>query len=297
MKKQVLSRNAKRNLEGYLLIAGNYVIYGMFVLLPMLFTIYYSFTNYDLYQQKDFVGFSNYINLSSDKVFLISLRNTCIYSVFAVLIPMTLGFVLAVLLNQWIYAKGLARVLYYIPYLCSMISAALVWLWIFDPAHGFLNQIVKVLGMKPQRWLFDTKFALPALTVMGIWKILGYVVVIYLAGLQNVPVDLYEAADMDGAGEIRKFFRITVPILAPTSFFVFVMLMIQSFNVFDQIKVMTDGGPVNATTTVIHQVYQRAFMFYDMGRAAAMTTLLVVITAILSFINFRYGRQGTDLSL
>lgn len=296
-KKKGLSRRTRDTLEAYLLIAGNYLVYAVFVLLPLIFTLYYSFTNYDLYQQCDFVGLENYINLLTDKVFQIALLNTCLYSVFVVSVPLAVGLLIAVLLNSWVYAKGLCRVLYYIPYLCSMISAALVWLWIFDPAHGFLNQFLKLFGLTPQRWLFDLKYALASLTVMGIWKILGYVIVIYLSGLQNIPHELYEAAEIDGAGEVRKFWKITVPMLTPTTFFVFVMLVIQSFNAFDQIKVMTDGGPMNATTTVVHQIYQRAFMFYDMGSASAMTAILVVITATLSLLNFRYGNQGADISL
>ena len=170
----------------------------------------------------------------------------------------------------------------------------MIWLWIFDPSAGILNQFVHLLGLPRRAWLYDVDRAMGSIVFMSIWKTIGYNMVIYLAGLQTIPIELYEAARVDGASKVRQFFRITIPMLRPTTFFLFVMACVNSFNVFDQINVMTQGGPMNATTTVVHQIYKRAFEQYQMGYASAMGVLLLVVTLVLTLLNFRWGSGGTN---
>jgi multiple sugar transport system permease protein/raffinose/stachyose/melibiose transport system permease protein len=286
----------KHNISGHLMILPCYVIYLFFVLLPVLMTVWFSFRDYDLFSQSNFVGIDNFIRLVKDPLFLVSVKNTFVYALGTIVPQIVLGLLLAVLLNTNVPGKGFFRLAFYIPYLVSMVSVAMLWLWIYDPASGVLNRFVKLIGLPPQRWLFDMKLALSSLMVMGIWKMSGYNMIIYLAGLQQIPTQLYEAADIDGINSFRKFLHITVPLIQPTTFFLIVINTIQSFAVFEQVNIMTDGGPSNATTTIVHQMYERGFVDFQMGYASSMGVFLLLITILLTIFNFKYGREGQDLS-
>lgn len=285
----------KRHWEAYGMILPGYTIYLIFVLIPILTTVYFSFTNYDLYKTKEFVGLANYGRLLEDPIFLKSLVNTLVYSLFTIFPPIALGLVIAVIVNGKVAGQRFHRVAMYIPHLTSMVSISMVWLWIYNPSLGILNRLMLAVGLSPQSWLFDAKLALPSIMTMSIWQVFGYFMIIYLAGLQTIPDHLYEAATIDGASKFRQFLNITIPMLRPTSFFLFVIATIQSFNVFDQVNVMTQGGPANATTTIVHQIYQRAFTNFQMGYASAMAVFLLCITLALTLGNFKFGNQGTDL--
>ena len=218
----------KHNVSGHLMVLPCYIIYLFFVLLPVLMTIWFSFRDYDLFTQSNFTGLENSIRLFTDPLFLVSVKNTFYYAIGTIIPQILIGLLLAVILNGRIPGKGFFRLAFYIPYLVSMVSVAMLWLWIYDPATGVLNRIIKFIGMNPQRWLFDMKLALKSLMVMGIWKMSGYNMIIYLAGLQQIPPSLYEAADIDGIGSFGKFRHITVPLIQPTTFFLVVINTIQS---------------------------------------------------------------------
>jgi ABC-type sugar transport system permease subunit len=294
----VKRRRYRHPVTGILMILPSYSIYCIFVFLPVLVTIFFSFTNYDMYKTMEFVGFSNYRRMFlRDTVFLISVRNTFIYAAGVIIPQIVLGLIMAVILNRKIFGQRFHRVAFYMPHVTSMVSVAMVWLWIYDPAFGALNQILKSVGLQPQKWLFDLNLALPSIILMSIWKLIGYNMIIYLAGLQQIPQELYEAATVDGASDWHQFFRITVPMLAPTTFFLFVIASVQSFSVFEQVNVMTQGGPMNATTTIVHQIYEQAFSQFQMGYASAMAVFLLVITLILMTLNFQYGNRGADMEI
>jgi multiple sugar transport system permease protein len=276
---------------GYLMILPSYSIYVLFIFVPLVLTVIYSFTNYNLYKTKVFIGFTNYIRLLDDFIFITAVKNTFIYSIFAIIPPIALGLLLAVVLNGKVTGNKLCRVSVYIPYITSMVAASTIWYWIYDPAKGILNMAFNAVGLASKNWLFDTKMALGCIIVMTIWKTIGYNMIIYIAALQSVPAELYEAAKIDGATAIRKFFNITLPMLSPTTFFLFVMSCIGSFNVFEQVSIMTDGGPSNSTTTIVHQIYQNAFQQFDMGYACSMTVVLIVITLVITIVNFKYGNN------
>jgi len=277
------------------MVLPTYLVYFLFIFVPVVMTIWLGFTNNDLFSRSEFVGLANFVRLFGDVVFRKALQNTAIYSVGTIIPQIVLALLLANSLNQRIPGRNTLRLAFYLPYVVSMVSVSMLWLWIYEPATGVLNQTLRSLGLPAMRWLYDQHLALPSLIVMGVWKMTGYNMVIYLAGLQQIPAHLYEAADIDGASALSKFVRITVPLVQPTTFFLFVINTIQSFSVFEQVNIMTEGGPNNATTTIVHQLYTRGFEEFQMGYAASMGVFLLALIFVLTVLNFRYGRQGYDL--
>ena len=280
---------------GHLMVLPTYLVYFLFIFIPVVMTIWLGFTNNDLFTRSDFVGIANFVRLFGDVVFLKALQNTAVYSLGTIIPQIVLALLLANSLNQGIPGRKTFRLAFYLPYVVSMVSVSMLWLWIYEPATGVLNQTMKSLGLPAMRWLYDQDLALTSLIVMGVWKMTGYNMVIYLAGLQQIPAHLYEAADIDGASALSKFVRITVPLVQPTTFFLFVINTIQSFSVFEQVNIMTEGGPNNATTTIVHQLYTRGFEEFQMGYASSMGVFLLGLIFVLTVLNFRYGRQGYDL--
>ncbi|GAA0135098.1 sugar ABC transporter permease [Paenibacillus sp. YSY-4.3] len=282
---------------GYAMIAPGYLIYFLFIFIPLVVGIYYSFTNYNFYSTPEFVGLQNYARLLQDELFGKAMYNTFIYALFTIVPQLFLGLILAVLLNGKLFGRVFSRASIYIPNVTSMVAVSMIWLWIYDPALGILNRMIKVFGIDPIQWLYNPNTAMMAVVIMSIWKSLGYTMIVYLAGLQSIPSSLYEAAHMDGASKIRQFFSITIPMLKPTTFFILVMSCINSFMVFEQVNIMTAGGPLNSTTTVVHQIYLRGFQDFQMGYASAMAIVLFLITLVITLINFKYGNQGDDLDV
>jgi ABC-type sugar transport system permease subunit len=281
---------------GYALIAPFYIFFAVFIMAPILMNLALSFTRFDL-TRIEFIGFKNYIDLPADNFFFKALRNTVVYTFFTLFFTMGLALVAAVFLNQSIFLQKTYRTIFFLPHITSMAAVAMVWLWMYEPAQGAFNQLLTLFGIPKLNWLHDAKTALPSLIVMSIWKYLGYNMVIYLAGLQTIPQYLYEAATIDGASGLQKFRHITIPMLRPVTFFLFVTGLINNFNVFEQVIIMTDGGPLNSTTTIVHQVYIRAFYDFFMGYASAMAFISTIIIAAITFVNFRFGNQGVDLEV
>lgn len=280
----------------YLLILPFYLFLFFFILVPIGMNVFLSFTNYDLIQW-EWVGWKNYRYLLQDAHFHISLRNTTLYAIFTVLFSMMLGLGAALLLKGNPPGIKVYRISFYIPYIASMVAASMIWLWIYDPLDGVANKILNLFGVPSKQWLYDSRYALSCIIVMSVWKVLGYNMIVFLTGLQAIPPYLYEAATMDGASSIQKFFKITLPMLQPITFFLFVTGVINSFKVFEQVAILTAGGPSNATTTVVHQIYNRAFNEFAMGYAAAMSIALLLVIALITLVNYRYGNQGADLEI
>lgn len=282
---------------GYLFLAPYYIFFLIFIAFPLVTNVVLSFTNYNL-KSISFAGLKNYRSLLEDDLFFISVRNTLIYVVFTVFLSILLGLLLALALNSaMLWGARFFRGIIYMPYVTSMVSISMVWLWLYNPTHGPLNALVEALGFSAKAWLYDERYALGAVIVMGIWKTMGYYMTLYLAGLNGIPGYLYEAARVDGASAVQRFFKITLPMLRPMTFFIMITGVINAFNVFEQINVMTAGGPMNATTTIMHQIYTRAFTEYRMGYAAAQAMFLLLIIVVFTMLNFRYGNQGQDLDV
>lgn len=244
---------------GYLFIAPFYLFFLFIILLPIVIAVVNTFTNYDLYKQNDFIGLANYKTLLGDPIFHQALGNTLLYSVLYIVPSMVLGLLLALLLSGESRGYQVFRTGFYLPYIISMVCASTIWLWMFDPSSGFLNQLLAKLGLAPSTWLKDPSLAMLCVVLVSVWKNLGYCMLINLSGIKGIPGYLYEAAEIDGAGALQRFRHITLPMLQPTTFFLFITSCISSFNVFEQVNVLTGGGPLNTTTTIVHQIYIRGF--------------------------------------
>jgi len=288
----------KDTLSAYLMLLPFYVFFVTFVIFPIAFGMYFSFTRFTLQTPSMFIGLGNYIDLLHDEIFLISLKNTLVYSVSTILFSLFLGLVLANVLNsRAINLRSVFRTLIFIPYIPSMVSLSIVWLWLYDPSSGVFNNILHMIGLNTYQWLYDRNMSLGCIVVMSIWRYAGYVMIVYLAALQTIPASLFEAATMDGVGPIQRFLRITLPLLKPTTFFLIITLSIHSFSVFEQVYIMTDGGPFNSTTTIVHQIYSRAFTELRYGYGSAMATVLFIVVGTITFLNFRLGKEGYDVDV
>lgn len=296
MKNKQLKRH--RSLEedpiGYLLIAPFWLLTFIFVILPILANVYLSFTNYNLVQM-DFIGLKNYLYMLQDEALWISLKNTLVFTLFTLPFNMGLGLLIAMVLKDKLFGLKFFRTSFYTPYVTSMVAASMIWLWMLEPSGGIFTRMVQALGFSGQKWLYESGTALGVIVVVSIWKAVGYYMVVYLAGLQAIPKYLYEAATIDGASVWKRFCHITFPMLSPVTFFLFVTGFINNFRVFEQVQIMTNGGPANATTTIVHQIYNRAFNEMALGYGAAEAVLLLIIVVVITSLNFKYGNQGNDL--
>ncbi len=262
------------------------VFFVFFVLYPAGVNLYLSFTDYNL-NNANWIGLRNFQRLLMDSTFVKACMNTCIYAFTSVFFLTGLGLLTAVLLNQNSRVLKWLRVLFLYPYATSMTAISMIWLMLLDPNHGFINRALRAIALSGEQWLFDTHLALGCLIFINIWKNLGYCMLIYLAGINSIPVELYEAATVDGAGELRRLFSITIPMIRPVAFFVFITTMIEGFKTFEQVQIMTRGDPINATTTIVHQIYMYGFNDFKMGYASAMATVLLLAVLALTMLNYR----------
>lgn len=238
------------------------------------------------------VGFSNFETVFKDALFWKSLWNTAYFSVISIVFRIVLGLGLALLLSaRLVKAKDSLRGLFYMPTITPLVAVSFVWMWMFDPQFGMVN---KVTGLDIN-WLHDPKWALPAIIIMTIWKDFGYATVLYLAGIMNLPNDVYEAAEIDGANAWQTFWRITLPLLKPTTLFIVITSLINYVQAYIQILVMTEGGPGTETYTISYLIFDRAFQKYDFGTASAMSVILFVITGVLTLLMFKASSEK-DLS-
>lgn len=295
MKKQKISKLQNDGKWAVVLLAPNIVGFLLFMLIPVIMTFVFSFTRYDIITAPEFIGLGNYIEMVNDPIIHQVTKNTVLYSLMVVPIGMCLSLLLAVLLDQKIKLKRFFRAAYFIPAITSMVVVAIVWQWIYNPEFGILNWVLSFLGLEGRKWLLDPVTALPALAIVGIWKNAGYNMIIFLSGLQGISNSYYEASMLDGASKWQQFKSITVPLLMPTTFFVFVTSVISSFQVFDQVMLMTNGGPGRATSVLAHYLYQNAFKYFKMGYACAIAVLLFAIIMILTVINMHMEKKMRDI--
>ena len=280
----------RRNIEGYLFISPWILGFLIFTLGPIIASLLMSFTNWDVVTPPSWVGAANYKSMMSDELFRKALINTVYYTAFSVPLGMITALSLALLLNQKLKGTYIFRTIYYLPAVTSGVAVALLWRWIFNPEFGVANYILLKFGLPALGWLSDPKWAMPALIIMSIWGV-GNGMLIYLAGLQGIPTELYEAAEIDGAGPRRKFWSITLPLLTPTIFFNMVMSIIGSFQVFTNAYVMTGGGPANATLFYVLYLYRNAFEWFKMGYASALAWVLFIIILIPTLLQFKFANK------
>ena len=277
----------------FAMLSPNLIGFVMFTLFPVLASLALSFTSYDILTPPEWVGLYNYEELFKyDKIVGQVVRNTLVYTVSVVPIGMFLSLMLALALDQKIKFVRVFRAAFFMPVITSAVAVSLVWQWLYNPDFGLLNSFLKMVGVaEPPAWLNSQVYALPAVIVTSIWKNLGYNMLLFLAGLQNISTTYYEAAELDGANSFQKFTHITWPLLSPTTFFVFVMSVIGSFQVFDLVQLMTRGGPGRATSTLVHYIYQNGFKFFYVGYASALAYLLFAMVLVITLINMTLQKK------
>ncbi len=287
-----MSRYTRRDTRtAWLMLTPFLIFFALFVIYPLIMTVYYSFTNFKLTANADWVGLKNYRRLLRDDVFMKALKNTTIYALASTLSLTALGFLTAAVLNKTSRGVKWIRMLMIFPYATSMTAVAMIWLMMYDPTTGFINKALRMMNLPTHQWLFDQSLALGSLIFVHIWKNIGYCMLIYLAGMQSVPGELYEAATVDGASELRKLLSITLPTVKPVTFFVITTTMLESFKTFTQVQVMTNGDPLYATTTIVHQIYQNGFTEFKMGYASAMAVVLLAIVLLFTALNAILNRD------
>jgi multiple sugar transport system permease protein len=250
---------------------------SVFVIGPILGSLALSFTSWDMFADIEWIGLANYAQAIGDPAVHTALGNTMLF-ILGYLPPVVcIGLGLALLLNRAFPGQTLFRAIYFVPVVTSWVAVSLVWKWLLNPEFGLVNYGLSLLGIAGPGWLYDPQWAMAGIVLTSVWKDVGFVMVIYLAGLQDIPETLYEAAEIDGIHPLRVFWRITLPLLAPTTFFVTTISLINSFQVFDQVWIMTEGGPAGATSVVMELIYKNAFRYYQMGYASAISWLLFAI--------------------
>lgn len=272
----------------YLFLLPNLLLFSIFTVYPVFASFFYSLNKWTLHSPMQFLGLANYRALIDDPIFLKVLGNTLYYTAGIIPFQTALGLLIALGLNQRIRFVTGYRALYFVPVVTSMVAVSIVWQWMYQPQYGVINSLLKIVGIEGPNWLFSKTWAMPSVIAMSIWKNVGYSVVLYLAALQSVPESFYESAMIDGANSWDKFWHITLPIISPTTFFIVVLSVIGSFQAFDQIYVLTQGGPARATSVIVHYLYENGFQWFNMGYAAAIAYVLFALLFILTIIQWTY---------
>ncbi len=287
-----LSRLANSEaVAGYVLLLPTLIGLLVFSLGPVAASALLSFTRWDGLTAPVWTGFENYRLLLNDPLFWTALRNTAYYTVGAVVPSVVLSLLLAIALNQKLRGIVIFRTLFFLPVVSPPVAIAILWGWLYNPQYGLINAALDRLGLPLPQWLADPATAMPSIIIMSVWSGLGYNMVLFLAGLQGIPQELYEAATIDGANRWARFRHVTVPLLSPTTFFVMVLAMIGAFQLFDYVYIMTNGGPMYATLSIVLYIYQMAFQNFKMGYASSLAYVLFIIIAIVTFVQFRLQRR------
>lgn len=276
-------KRKKDTVKFFLFISPWIIGFLLFILIPMGMSLYYSFTDWDVLTKESFVGMANYAGLFQDPLFYKSLQVTGVYTLITVPLNVFLSLMTAILLNMEGRFMAFFRTLYYIPAVLSAVVVAILWQWIFNSKYGLLNDVLAKFGIEGPRWLSDPKWVMPALVIMSIWGI-GGGIIMYLAGLQAVPKDLYEAATLDGARFWKKLFHITIPSMSPIILFTFLTSLIATLQTFSQAYIMTSGGPNHATLFYAYYLYQNGVVYKKMGKACAMAWLFFIAVMLLSLV-------------
>ncbi|MEG0494290.1 MAG: sugar ABC transporter permease [Clostridia bacterium] len=285
----------KNNWIGYLFVAPNVIGVVVFMLIPFLFSVVLSVMDWNHLQglsAMTFVGFQNFARLWTDQWFIASVNNNLLYTLIGVPVAVILGLMAAVMLNDRVFGKKFLRAMYFFPYVTNGVAVAFVWMLLFQPRTGPINMFLMSIGVQnPPQWFASTTWALPALIIINIWATLGYNAIIYLANIQSISAEVYEAAEVDGATGMKKFWHVTFPLLTPTTFFLLMTGIISSFKVFGIVSAITQGGPIRSTTVLGYYIYTTAFRNYDMGYAAAISMILFCMIFVVTFVQWRMQKR------
>jgi len=297
-KKSVSKASLKRRktLVAYSFIMPNLIGFFIFTFVPIVCSLFLSFCEWDSGNPLKFVGLKNFIYMfSKDKSFWISLKNTLYYTVVTVPVTMALSLFLAILMNKPLKGRVFFRSVLFFPYVASLVAIAVVWMALFNPDRGPINGILMALGVQnPPRWAASTTWAMPTIIGLTVWKGMGYYMIVYLAALQGVSRDLYEAASLDGANKWQQFIHITWPCVTPTTFYILVLLMVSTFKSYDTMYITTQGGPGEATKVLAYHIYNSAFVSAKFGYASALAMVLLAIIVLVTLVQFKYEKKFTS---
>ena len=284
-----MKKDCKNSICGLYFVLPALIGTFIFIIIPIFCSFALSFTEWDLLNEIKFVGIDNYKAVLSEPIFTQILLNTLVYAisvtVFAVIIPLVLAFII----NSKIRGAEWFKTIYFIPFITPAVVIAIVWSWVFDPNIGGVNLLFKT----HLEWLFDTRLAMPILIFVSVWKLIGYNIVLFLTGFATIPSNIFEAAKIDGASEGKCFWHITLPLLKPTTYFVTLVTAISSFQVFDLIYVMTEGGPKDSTNVIVYSIYKYAFEYFDIGKSCALAYILFVVIFILALLQKMVRKQSS----
>jgi multiple sugar transport system permease protein len=284
-------RTADQARWGYLMVAPMMLGFAIFFLIALIASLYLSFTDWKVISAPNWVGLDNYVKLSRDRMFLDAVRNTAMLTVPNVVLRLLFSMLLAIALNTNIRFRAFYRMLFFMPVLTMPVAIATIWKWLFDPGFGPVNAQLGRMGLPQPEWLNQPQTAVIAVVIVLLWSGVGYDMIIFLAGLQNIPREYYEAAQLDGAGTLRQFRDITLPLLTPTTFFLSVVAIIGSLQVFDLVYVMTRVGNINRFPTVVYYIYEEGFKNFRMGYAVSMAWVLLAVILIFTLLQFRLQRR------
>ncbi|EOH83298.1 carbohydrate ABC transporter permease [Enterococcus casseliflavus] len=289
--KAVNKLKRKNTLTALSFIAPNFIGFFLFTLVPVVFSLILAFMEWDSFSSPEFVGMKNFSKMLGDDTFWISLKNTFLYTIGVVPLTLVCSLGLAILLNKKVRGMKFFRTAFFFPYVTSLVAIAVVWNMLFHPTMGPINQFLKFFIENPPGWTSSSDWALTTIIIVSVWRGMGYYMILYLAGLQSVPKELYEAASIDGANKWQQFRNVTLPSLRPTTFFVSIMLVINCFKIFDLVQVMTAGGPGRATNVLVYQIYNEAFVKFNFGYASAIAMVLFVIVLGITVIQFKWNQR------
>lgn len=284
--------SSRPSLVAMLMLAPALTVLTTFVFFPVVYVVYLSFLDWDLISpDKQFVGLDNYVDLARSGEFRAVLLRTVVYSAATAAITLPLALLLAVFLNQKFRGRNIYRTVLSSPFAVPLVGSAVIWLWLYDPSYGLINYLLGLVGIQGPAWLESSSTALLSVIIVSVWHYVGYYALLFLVGLQDIPTELYEAAKIDGAGRWTEFWNITLPLLSPTILFASTVSVIQSFQVFDQVYVLTNGGPANSTTTLIFYLYEQGFRFFNIGIAAAVSVFLLLSLIAFTILHMHLSRR------
>lgn len=264
----------------------------VFWIYPILRSIYISFTDWDYMSPNyNFVFFDNFIALFKDQRFYDALWNTVVFTLGTLIPTIVLGLLLALLMQKSFKGSGIIKFILFSPWVTPTVAVSIVWTWIYDPSSGIANAILDFLGLPGLQWIKSSQTAMIAVIIVTVWKSLGYAMIFYLSALEKVPKELYEASGMDGAKSWQRFRDVTIPCISPTTFFLMIITMVNSLQAYDQIQILTQGGPSGSTRTLLYMYYQLGFEEFNMGQATAVAIVLILITVLLSVVQFTGSKK------
>lgn len=290
------SLRARKTLVAYSFIMPNLIGFFVFTFVPIVFSLFLSFCEWDSGNPIKFVGLKNFIYMfTKDNSFRISLLNTVYYTVVTVPVTLALSLFLAILMNKPLKGRVFFRSVLFFPYVASLVAIAVVWMALFNPDRGPVNNVLMAICISnPPRWAASTTWAMPTIIGLTVWKGMGYYMIVYLAALQGVSRDLYEAASLDGANKWQQFINITWPCVTPTTFYILVLLMVSTFKSYDIMYITTQGGPGEATKVLAYHIYNQAFVSAKFGYASAVAMILLAIIVLVTLVQFRFEKKFTS---